>query len=348
MAADFVLEACVDSLDSALAAKEGGATRLELCANLLIGGTTPMPSLVRRVKAATGLPTHALLRPRFGDFLYTGEEFSLLLEDAAALLEAGADAIVSGFLTPAGDLDRQRLAQLVELCHREGKRFTLHRAFDMCRDPFAALELCKELGVDTVLTSGQKNTCLEGLPLLEELWPRRGGVELLLGAGISAAAIRRIRESLPQARAFHMSGKITVESPMSYRKGDVSMGLPGFDEYTLWRTDPENRRAARTQLTDARPGPPTCRSPPPAACWPGKPPLAPAGRRCPPPWPPAPGRSGRCLPITTPPCPSPTWGTTARPTSSRWRARPWPSGRSSPGARRWPSTGSSRTWPIPG
>ena len=84
MAADFVLEACVDSLDSALAAKEGGATRLELCANLLIGGTTPMPSLVRRVKAATGLPTHALLRPRFGDFLYTGEEFSLLLEDAAA------------------------------------------------------------------------------------------------------------------------------------------------------------------------------------------------------------------------------------------------------------------------
>lgn len=250
MAADFVLEACVDSLDSALAAKEGGATRLELCANLLIGGTTPMPSLVRRVKAATGLPTHALLRPRFGDFLYTGEEFSLLLEDAAALLEAGADAIVSGFLTPAGDLDRQRLAQLVELCHRAGKRFTLHRAFDMCRDPFAALELCKELGVDTVLTSGQKNTCLEGLPLLEGLWPRRGGVELLLGAGISAAAIRRIRESLPQARAFHMSGKITVESPMSYRKGDVSMGLPGFDEYTLWRTDPENLRAARKELME--------------------------------------------------------------------------------------------------
>lgn len=134
-----------------------------------------MPSLVRRVKAATGLPTHALLRPRFGDFLYTGEEFSLLLEDAAALLEAGADAIVSGFLTPAGDLDRQRLAQLVELCHRAGKRFTLHRAFDMCRDPFAALELCKELGVDTVLTSGQKNTCLEGLPLLEGCGPAGAG-----------------------------------------------------------------------------------------------------------------------------------------------------------------------------
>ena len=159
MAADFVLEACVDSLDSALAAKEGGATRLELCANLLIGGTTPMPSLVRRVKAATGLPTHALLRPRFGDFLYTGEEFSLLLEDAAALLEAGADAIVSGFLTPAGDLDRQRLAQLVELCHRAGKRFTLHRAFDMCRDPFAALERAETgTGVTVAISPAPEET----------------------------------------------------------------------------------------------------------------------------------------------------------------------------------------------
>ena len=89
MEEQFVLEACVDSLESALAAKEGGATRLELCANLMIGGTTPMPSLVRRVKRETGLPVHCLLRPRFGDFLYTQEEFSLLLEDAAALLDAG-------------------------------------------------------------------------------------------------------------------------------------------------------------------------------------------------------------------------------------------------------------------
>ena len=168
MAADFVLEACVDSLDSALAAKEGGATRLELCSSLSTGGLSPSLALFHEIRRQCGIRIHVLLRPRFGDFLYTGEEFSLLLEDAAALLEAGADAIVSGFLTPAGDLDRQRLAQLVELCHRAGKRFTLHRAFDMCRDPFAALELCKELGVDTVLTSGQKNTCLEGLPLLEE------------------------------------------------------------------------------------------------------------------------------------------------------------------------------------
>ena len=248
MEEQFVLEACVDSLESALAAKEGGATRLELCANLMIGGTTPMPSLVRRVKRETGLPVLCLLRPRFGDFLYTQEEFSLLLEDAAALLDAGGDAVVSGFLTAEGDLDQQRTGALVDLCRRRGRRFTLHRAFDMCRDPFAALEQCGLLGVDTVLTSGQANSCVEGLPLLERLWPRRGRVELLLGAGVDAAAIRQVRQRLPEARAFHMSGKITLESPMTYRKERVSMGLPGFDEYTLWRADPEKIRAAGKEL----------------------------------------------------------------------------------------------------
>ncbi len=251
MAVPFVLEACVDSLDSALAAKEGGATRLELCANLIIGGTTPMPSLVKAVKSGTGLPVHGLLRPRFGDFLYTPQEQKMLLQDAGALLDAGADAVVSGFLTQDGDLDLEHLAPLVELCHSRGKRFTLHRAFDMCRDPLLAWEQCRKLGVDTVLTSGQGNTCLEGLPLLKELWQRRGEVELLIGAGVDAGVIRQIRQELPEANAFHMSGKTVLQSAMTYRKAGVSMGLPGFDEYTLWRTDPQRIRAAGKELMES-------------------------------------------------------------------------------------------------
>lgn len=251
MAVPFVLEACVDSLDSALAAKEGGATRLELCANLIIGGTTPMPSLVEAVKSKTGLPVHALLRPRFGDFLYTPREQELLLQDARSLLDAGADALVSGFLTQNGDLDLEHLAPLVQLCHSRSKRFTLHRAFDVCRDPLRAWEQCQELGVDTVLTSGQGNTCLEGLPLLKELWQCRGKVELLIGAGVDADVIRRIRQELPEANAFHMSGKMVLQSSMTYRKAGVSMGLPGFDEYTLWRTDPQRIRAARKELMES-------------------------------------------------------------------------------------------------
>ena len=248
MEEQFVLEACVDSLESALAAKEGGATRLELCANLMIGGTTPMPSLVRRVKRETGLPVHCLLRPRFGDFLYTQEEFSLLLEDAAALLEAGASAIVSGFLTREGELDIPRLKALVELCHSRGRRFTLHRAFDLCRDPFAALETCKALGVDTILTSGQAASCLEGAALLGELVRAAAPVELLVGAGVDAAAIRALRQACPLFTSFHMSGKTVVESGMAYRKEGVPMGLPGLSEFEIWRTDEHKVRAAWEEL----------------------------------------------------------------------------------------------------
>ena len=246
-----VLEVCVDSVESALAAKAGGADRLELCANLVIGGTTPSLSLLKAVKRETGLPVHALLRPRFGDFLYTEREFSLILEDGEALLDAGADAIVSGFLTAEGELDGLRMEQLIVLAHSHGKRFTLHRAFDVCKNPFAALKNCREWGVDSILTSGQAPSCVEGLKLLKKLFAEAGEVELLLGAGVNAEAIRKVREEIPQAGSFHMSGKEVLESGMVYRKAGVNMGLPGLSEYEIWRTSEENIRKAREELDRA-------------------------------------------------------------------------------------------------
>ena len=246
-----VLEVCVDSVESALAAKAGGADRLELCANLVISGTTPSLSLLKAVKRETGLPVHALLRPRFGDFLYTEREFSLILEDGEALLDAGADALVSGFLTAEGELDGPRMKQLIVLAHSHGKRFTLHRAFDVCKDPFAALKNCREWGVDSILTSGQAPSCVEGLKLLKELFAKAGEVELLLGAGVNAEVIRKVREEIPQAGSFHMSGKEVLESGMVYRKAGVNMGLPGLREYEIWRTSEENIRKAREELDRA-------------------------------------------------------------------------------------------------
>lgn len=243
-----ILEVCVDSVESALAAKAGGADRLELCANLVIGGTTPGLSLLRAVKRETSLPVHALLRPRFGDFLYTGHEWSLMLEDAAALLEAGADAIVSGALTPEGELDQARLKQLIDLAHGSGKKFTLHRAFDVCRDPAAALKQCEQLGVDTILTSGQAGNCLEGLSVLKTLFQAQESVELLIGAGVNAAAIGKLRRELPGAASFHMSGKTVLESGMRYRRQGVNMGLPSMSEFELWRTDEKQIRLAREEL----------------------------------------------------------------------------------------------------
>ncbi len=246
-----ILEVCVDSLESALAAKAGGASRLELCANLVIGGTTPTLSLLRAVKRETGLPVHALLRPRFGDFLYTEREFSLLLEDGAELLEQGADALVCGCLTADGALDGPRMERLISLAHSMGKKFTLHRAFDVCAEPFSALERCKEWGVDTILTSGQAASCLEGRNLLKELFKQAGNVELLIGAGVNAAAIRTLRREIPEACCFHMSGKQVQSSKMRYRKQGVSMGLPSMSEFEIWQTEEAAVREAWEELNRA-------------------------------------------------------------------------------------------------
>ena len=171
----YTLEVCVDSTASALAAKRGGADRLELCADLVIGGTTPSLALLRQVKAETGLPVRALLRPRFGDFCYDRYELAQMEQSAAELVEAGADGIVTGVLTPDGVLDVDALRPIYAAARRAAAAAgrpvacTLHRAFDVCRDPFAALAAAKELGLATILTSGQAASAPQGAELLRQL-----------------------------------------------------------------------------------------------------------------------------------------------------------------------------------
>lgn len=120
----YTLEVCVDSTASALAAKRGGADRLELCADLIIGGTTPSPALLRQVKAETGLPVRALLRPRFGDFCYDRYELAQMAECAAELVAAGADGIVTGVLTPAGALDLDALRPIYAAARQAAEKHT--------------------------------------------------------------------------------------------------------------------------------------------------------------------------------------------------------------------------------
>ena len=171
----MILEVCVDSTASALAAKRGGADRLELCADLIVGGTTPSLALVRQVKAETGLPVRALLRPRFGDFCYDRYELAQMEQLAAELVAAGADGIVTGALTPEGDLDTAALWPIYAAARRAAREAgrpaacTLHRAFDVCRDPFAALEAAKELQLAAILTSGQAASAPQGASLLHQL-----------------------------------------------------------------------------------------------------------------------------------------------------------------------------------
>ena len=237
----MILEVCVDSTASALAAKRGGADRLELCADLIVGGTTPSLALVRQVKAETGLPVRALLRPRFGDFCYDRYELAQMEQLAAELVAAGADGIVTGALTPEGDLDTAALRPIYAAARRAAREAgrpaacTLHRAFDVCRDPFAALEAAKELQLATILTSGQAASAPQGASLLHQLVQAAGNdIEILVGAGVGPANLPDLAAQTG-ARAFHLSGKKVLDSRMVFRREGVPMGLPGSPSLTSGR-----------------------------------------------------------------------------------------------------------------
>ena len=249
-----VLEVCVDSTASALAAKRGGADRLELCADLIVGGTTPSLTLVQQVKAETGLPVRALLRPRFGDFCYDSYELAQMEQLAAELVEAGADGIVTGVLTPEGALDAGAMQPIYAAARKAAEKAgrpvacTLHRAFDVCVNPFAALETARSMGLCTILTSGQAASAPQGAALLRQLTERAGkDVEILAGAGVSAQNIL-VLATQTGVRAFHLSGKQVLQSRMTFRREGVPMGLPGFSEFEVWQTSEANIRAARQAL----------------------------------------------------------------------------------------------------
>ena len=238
----FTLEVCADSVESVLAAEKGGADRIELCGNVVIGGTTPSESLFREIRRHSDIKIHALIRPRFGDFCYTEYEFDIIRSEVRRFRELGAQGVVIGMLKPDGSLDVEHLALLME--EAKGMSVTLHRAFDVCRDPFEALEQCRKLGINTILTSGQRASAWEGRFLLAELIKKaEGKIEILAGAGIGPETIPDLA-AFTGVRSFHMSGKTVKESRMLFRREGVPMGLPGFDEYKIWQTDEANVRAA--------------------------------------------------------------------------------------------------------
>ena len=187
----YILEVCADSVQSAVAAQEGGADRIELCSGLVIGGLSPSPALFKQIRKYTDLKIRTLLRPRFGDFCYDDYEFQTLKEEVEMFRELGADGVVIGMLNPDGTLDMERMEVLVNAAGDIG--ITLHRAFDVCRDPYEALEQCASLGIDTILTSGQKSSAWEGRGLLAELAEQAAGrVEILAGAGVNPGVIEKL------------------------------------------------------------------------------------------------------------------------------------------------------------
>lgn len=244
-----LLEVCVDSLASARAAIAGGADRLELCSALAVGGLTPYTALLRQIRAESALPVRCLMRPRAGDFLYTPDEIALMRDQIFELKACGATGFVIGCLTPDGNLDRKTMVPLIDACG--GCGITLHRAIDVSADPERTYLDAMELGLDTVLTSGAAASCVGGLETIQRLISLRdahNGPEVLIGAGVNAGVILRFRETISEARAFHLSGKTELESGMWFRRTGVPMGLPGLDEWHIQQTDADAIRAARAAL----------------------------------------------------------------------------------------------------
>ncbi len=229
--ADFEIEICANSIQSVIEAAKGGADRVELCDNLYEGGTTPSLGTLILAKEKTDIDIFPIIRPRGGDFLYSETEIQLMQQDIARAKEYGADGIVIGCLTPQGEVHYEHCARLIDKA--KGLPVTFHRAFDMLRKPFDALETIKKLGISRILTSGQKNKAEEGAKQIAELVQAAGkDLRIMAGSGISEQNIAFLLQET-KATAFHASLRMPTESKMQYRKPDIFMGgLPQIPEYT--------------------------------------------------------------------------------------------------------------------
>lgn len=231
------LEICVDNLQSALDAAANGANRIELCDNLFQGGLTPSAGKIKMAAERLDIPVFVLIRPRKADFLYTDLEFELMLENIALAKAFGAKGIVSGTLDAEGHLDINRMEQLVAAA--APLPFTCHRAFDMCREPFEALEQLIDLGVKRILTSGQQATAYAGRELIKDLVQQADGRLSIMACGhITPDNIEKLLK-IEQLDEFHAAVKMDVRSQMNFF-GHTPMGEEDLTEEFQWtQADPQ-------------------------------------------------------------------------------------------------------------
>ncbi|XP_062927409.1 copper homeostasis protein cutC homolog isoform X2 [Mobula hypostoma] len=222
MAPGILMEVCVDSVESAISAERGGASRIELCSSLVEGGVTPSIGLLQVVKQYVKIPVFAMVRPRGGDFLYTDSEIEVMKADIKMAKASGANGIVFGVLTEDGRVNCEVCLDLI--AESRPLPVTFHRAFDMVHDPSTALECLISLGFDRVLTSGCDSTALEGLPTLRHLVEQaKQRIIVVAGGGITERNLQRILEGSGICE-FHCSARSSRDSLMKFRNNSVSMG----------------------------------------------------------------------------------------------------------------------------
>ena len=248
---EFKFEICANSVESCLAAQEGGADRVELCAGIPEGGTTPSYGEIKLArKLLTKTKLHVIIRPRGGDFLYTPLELERMEEDIRICRDLGVDGVVFGCLTEEGEVDREANRRLVELARPMS--VTFHRAFDRTADPMKALEDIISLGCNRILTSGQQPKAIDGISLLAKLEKKLKEyplppIQLLAGSGVNEENIRQIFDATG-IHEYHFSARVNVVSKMKHYNHEVYMGTKGADESNSLVTSAEKVRNTIKQL----------------------------------------------------------------------------------------------------
>jgi copper homeostasis protein len=209
-----ILEICCFNLDSARIAAEAGADRVELCADPTAGGTTPGIGLIKAIRKKIEIELYPIIRIRGGDFLFSEEEFDVMLHEVEASKSAGCDGVVIGMLLPDGCIDKMKTSRLIEKAYPMGVCF--HRAFDWTRNPFEALEDIIETGCERILTSGQQPTALMGASLIKDLVLQADGrIQIMPGSGVRAANIGELKNETG-ASQFHSSARTVKKSAMEF------------------------------------------------------------------------------------------------------------------------------------
>lgn len=240
----MLFEIVVYSIEAALKAQEGGADRIELCDNPGEGGTTPSYGVIEVVRQHVSMDVYVMIRPRGGDFLYSSYEFYAMKRDISQCQRLSVDGVVFGILNADGTLDKQRCKELIDKARP--LKVTCHRAFDMTRDPFEALEDCIEAGFDRILTSGRHSKAISGVDLIAELQQKAAGrIIIMPGSGVNEDNLEELVRKT-RVNEVHFSATDYREGGMTYRNEQIAgMGLEQGSEFKLRIADPDMIRKIR-------------------------------------------------------------------------------------------------------
>jgi copper homeostasis protein len=239
---NIIIEIATSDYASSAAAASGGADRIELCDNLAEGGTTQSKAIILHCREKLDLQIFPIIRPRGGDFLYTADEFRIMMDDIRTCKELNCDGVVIGILNADGSIDVERSGRMVELAYP--MEVTFHRAFDRCKDPFEALEQLINMGCTRILTSGQQPTALEGISLIAQLVKAaEERIIIMPGSGVRKENIAQLIERTG-AVEMHSSLRTKVQSKMEFRHPAF-----GSESYEYFSVKEEDVRALRSALS---------------------------------------------------------------------------------------------------